>query len=221
MTDHIREHRSVLAHLEKRLLIWMATRMPKRVHSDHLTCLALAGMAFAGLGYWLLRWDGRAVWIVVVALAVNWFGDSLDGTLARVRHAERPRYGYYVDHLLDIVGTTMLIVGLACSGHMNPVIALSVLVAYLVVSGEIFLATSTRGVFRMSSFGVGPTELRVLLAIGTILLPGNPQVPLGGFGQMPLFDFGGLVATAGLGLAVAIAVRRNTAALAQLEPRRL
>ena len=110
MSDHVREHRSVLAGAEKRLLIRLATRMPSRVNSDHLTCLALMAMAMAGAGYALLRWDIRAVWIVVIGLALNWFGDSLDGTLARVRRAERPRYGYYVDHVLDIVGTTLLIV---------------------------------------------------------------------------------------------------------------
>src|SRR5262245_15398900 len=171
----------------------MGRRPAAWVHSDHLTVLALGAMALAGLGYVLMRWDVRAAWLVVAALTLNWFGDSLDGTLARVRRTERPRYGYYVDHVLDIVGTTLLLAGLACSGYMSPIIALSVLVAYLVVSGEIFLATSTRGVFRMASFGVGPTELRVLLAIGTVALRGDPQVPLGIFGQIPLFDVGGIV----------------------------
>jgi phosphatidylglycerophosphate synthase len=217
--EHVREHRSVLAYREKQLLIWLAHRMPRWVHSDHLTCLALAAMAVAGGGYWLLRWDTRAAWLVVAALVLNWFGDSLDGTLARVRRVERPRYGYYVDHVLDIVGTTLLLGGLACSGYMNPVIALSVLAAYLLVTGEVFLATTTRGVFKMSSFGIGPTELRMLLAVGTLALRGNPHVPLGAFGQMPLFDFGGVVAILGLVIALVSSVWTNTKALATLEPR--
>jgi len=217
--EHVREHRSVLARSEKQLLIWIAQRMPRWVNSDHLTCLALGAMVLAGAGYWLLRWDSRAVWIVVAALAINWFGDSLDGTLARVRRVERPRYGYYVDHVLDIVGTALLLGGLALSGYMNPVIALSVLVTYLLVSGEVFLATTTRGVFKMSSFGVGPTELRILLAIGTLALLGDPQVPLGLFGRMPLFDFGGIVAIVGLAITLLSSVWRNTKALATLEPR--
>jgi phosphatidylglycerophosphate synthase len=220
MSDHVREHRSVLARAEKQLLIWIARRLPRWIHSDHLTCLALGAMAAAGIGYWLLRVDAGAVWVVVVALAVNWFGDSLDGTLARVRSVERPRYGYYVDHVLDIVGTTMLFAGLAGSTYMNPIIALGVLIGYLLVAGEVFLATTTRGIFRISSFGVGPTELRILLAVGTIALPGNPQVPLGPFGRMPLFDFGGLVAIAGMFVALATAVWQNTSALARLEPRK-
>ena len=217
---HVREHRSVLAAAEKRLLIWLAKRMPLWVNSDHLTALALAAMVLAGAGYWLMRWDVNAAWLVVVALAVNWFGDSLDGTLARVRAVERPRYGYYVDHVLDIVGTTMPLGGLACSGYMNPVIALSVLVAYLLVTGEVFLATTTRGVFKMSSFGIGPTELRILIAVGTIALRGNPQVSLGAFGQMPLFDFGGLLAIVGLVISLCVAVFQNARALSKLEPRK-
>ena len=217
--DHVREHRSLLARREKQLLIWIAERMPRSVNSDHLTCLALGAMVLAGAGYWLLRWDTRAVWLVVAALALNWFGDSLDGTLARVRRVERPRYGYYVDHVLDIVGTTLLLGGLALSGYMNPVIALSVLVAYLLVAGEVFLATATRGVFKMSSFGVGPTELRILIAIGTIALRGNPQVSLGALGHMPLFDFGGVIAILGLVVTLVSSAWTNTKALATLEPR--
>src|SRR5262245_10994047 len=143
-------------------------------------------MAVAGVGFAMSRWDVRALWMVVPALALNWFGDSLDGTLARVRHVERPRYGFYVDHVLDIVGAALLFAGLAASGFMNPFIALSLLVAYLLVSGEVFLATTVRGVFRMSFSGFGPTELRILLAIGTIALFRDPHVDLGTFGRLRL-----------------------------------
>jgi phosphatidylglycerophosphate synthase len=155
----------------------------------------------------------------VAALAVNWFGDSLDGTLARVRGVERPRYGFYVDHVLDIVGITFLLTGLACSGFMTPVIALSLLVAYLLVAGEVFLATAVRGVFRMSFAGVGPTELRIVLSVGALALRGDPHVSLGALGRVPMFDVGGVVAIAGLIVALAFAVGQNTVALARLEPR--
>ena len=220
MADHVREHRSLLAAVEKRLLIRMASRLPAAVNSDHLTALALAAMVMAGAGFALTRWDIRAVWIVVAALALNWFGDSLDGTLARVRKAERPRYGFYVDHVLDIVGITILMAGLASSGFMSPLVAMVFLVAYLLVSGEVFLATAVRGIFRMSFAGVGPTELRILLAAGTLALTGDPHVDLGGLGRLRLFDAGGLIATAGLAVTLAVAVVRNATALARLEPRR-
>jgi phosphatidylglycerophosphate synthase len=150
---------------------------------------------------------------------LNWFGDSLDGTVARVRKHERPRYGFYVDHVLDIVGISFLLTGLACSGFMTPVIALSLLVAYLLVSGEVFLATAVRGVFRMSFAGVGPTELRILLSVGAIALRGDPHVSFGALGRAPLFDVGGVVAIVGLLVALAWAIVKNTTELARLEPR--
>jgi hypothetical protein len=103
---------------------------------------------------------------------------------------------------------------------MTPLIALSLLVGYLLVSGEVFLATAVRGVFKMSVAGVGPTELRILLAIGSIALLDNPHVDLGAFGQMPLFDVGGLIAIAGMGVTLTIAVTKNALALAKLEPRK-
>jgi len=220
MSEHVREHRSVLAAVERRLLLKIASHLPPSIHSDHLTVLALAGMALAGIGFWLARWDTNWLWVVVGALAINWFGDSLDGTLARLRHVERPRYGFYVDHVLDIVGIAFLLTGLACSGFMTPVIALSLLVAYLLVSGEVFLATAVRGVFRMSFAGMGPTELRIVLAIGAIALRANPHVSFGALGQVPLFDVGGVVAIAGLLVALGWAIVQNTSELARLEPRR-
>ena len=220
MAEHVREHRSLLAAAEKRALIAIAHRLPPGINSDHLTALALVAMALAGAGYALSRWDVRALWLVVVALALNWFGDSLDGTVARVRKVERPRYGFYVDHVLDIVGATLLFSGLAVSGFMTPWIALALLIAYLLVSGEVFLATSVRGVFRMSFSGFGPTELRILLAIGTIALFRDPHVGLGVLGSPRLFDFGGLIAIAGMAVALVVNVVRNTTELARLEPRR-
>ena len=217
--QHTRINTGVLAAAETRTLIWIAQRLPRWVNSDHLTLLALVSMAGAGAAFWASRYWVPALGIVIAALALNWFGDSLDGTVARVRRVERPRYGFYVDHVLDIVGITMLVAGLATSGFMTPVFALSFLVAYLLVSGEVFLAAAVRGVFRMSFAGVGPTELRILLAAGTLMLPRDPHVGLGPLGAMPLFDVGALVATAALAVALLVAVVGNGRALARLEPR--
>lgn len=220
MADHVREHGSLLARPEKRLLIGIARRLPAWVTSDQLTIMALAAMCLAGSGFALARWDTRWLWMTVVALAANWFGDSLDGTLARVRGLERPRYGFYVDHVVDIIGITALFAGLASSPYMSPVVALSVLVAYLLVSGEVFLATAVHHVFRMSFAGVGPTELRILLAAGALALRGNPHVTLGSLGAFRLFDVGGVVAIAGLGAALVVGIVRNAAGLSRLEPPR-
>jgi archaetidylinositol phosphate synthase len=221
MSEHVREHRSLLAAVEKRLLLRIAGHLPASMHSDHLTVLALAAMAMVGVSFWLARWNSDWLWVVVAALAINWFGDSLDGTLARLRRVERPRYGFYVDHVLDIVGITFLLIGLACSGFMTPVIALSLLVAYLLVSGEVFLATAVRSVFRMSFAGFGPTELRILLSVGAIALRSDPHVSFGALGRAQLFDVGGVVAIAGLLVALGWAIVTNTRTLARLEPRRV
>jgi archaetidylinositol phosphate synthase len=213
MTNHTRINGGLLAAAEKRLLLRIAGRLPAWVHSDQLTLLAIAAMALAGTGFALARWDNRALWLVIVGLGLNWFGDSLDGTLARVRRVERPRYGYYVDHALDLAGTTLLMTGLALSGYMTPVVATAVLVGYLLAAGEVFLATSVRGQFRMSVAGVGPTELRIILAIGTVALFRDPHMSFGALGQVQVFDLGGAIAAAGMAMAFCVAVWRNASAL--------
>ncbi len=215
---HVREHRSILAAPEKRLLIFIAERLPRAIHSDHLTTLALLAMAMAGAAFAAARWDRRALWLVVVALALNWLGDSLDGTLARVRRMERPRYGFYVDHVLDIAGATLLFAGLACSPFMTPVVALALLIGYLLVAGEVFLATAVRGVFTMSVGGIGPTELRIMLAAGAVALLRDPHVAIGPL-TVPLFDFAGALAAVGLVAVFTRSVARNAGALAVAEPR--
>jgi len=208
---------SVLAPLEKRVLLWMAVRMPSWVHSDHLTGLALAAMLGAGLSFWLASVTPIGLVLVAVCLAVNWFGDSLDGTLARVRHHERPRYGFYVDHVVDLFGTLFLLAGLAISGYMAPLLAVALLAVYFMLSAEIYLATHTIGRFTMSMFRIGPTELRILLAVGTLMLGVRPTVDF--FGQtVRLFDVGGVCAIAGLLVALVVSAVSNTRTLYRAEP---
>jgi phosphatidylglycerophosphate synthase len=197
---------------EKRVLIWLAHRMPAWVNSDHLTLLGVLAMVAAGVFYWrATAWPG---WLVVVnvLLVVNWFGDSLDGTLARVRNRQRPRYGFYVDHVVDIVGASSLLGGLALSGYMQPLIALAMLVAWLLLSAEVYLATYAIGRFEMSFGWFGPTETRIVLAIGNFVLLVKPHVHL--FGRyMGLFDVGGIVATIAMLIVFTIATWRHTAQL--------
>ena len=140
---------SLLAALEKRCLIWIAKRLPDGVNSDHLTALGAVSMLGAGACYWLGAQYPAALVAAVVCLALNWFGDSLDGTLARVRHQERPRYGFYVDHVLDVVGIVLLFGGLVAGGFMTPIIGAGFLLAYCLLSTEIALATHTVGTFKI------------------------------------------------------------------------
>src|SRR5262245_19260122 len=195
--DHRREHRSVLAGAERRLLIGIAQRLPRRINSDHLTLVGLISMPLAGIAFAFIPVTPWAAWAFVVALGANWFGDSLDGTLARVRNQQRPRYGYYVDHVIDLAGTAALFAGIAASGLMHPTIAIAVVAGYFLLAAESFLTTHAAGVFRVSFGGLGPTELRILLAIGALVVVNKPWIDVAGL-HARLFDVGGLVATAGM-----------------------
>ncbi len=215
---HTRDNSSVSARLEKQLLVWMAHRLPRAINSDHLSALGLVSMALAGLSFAAFRLTPWAAAGVVAALVLNWFGDSLDGTVARVREQQRPRYGFYVDHVIDLAGTTLLLAGLGCSGLMRPLVAAAVLAAYLLVSSESYLATHAVGVFRMSFGGVGPTELRLLLIAGALRATQSAWVEPFGLAPLRLFDVGGVAGVVGLLLAFIVASLRNTRVLYVAEP---
>jgi phosphatidylglycerophosphate synthase len=214
---HIREHASLLAAAEKSTLVWMARRLPDWITPDHLTLLGLSSMILAGASYWAASRNRMALLLVVIALSLNWLGDSLDGTLARVRDQQRPRYGWYVDHVVDLVGIFCLLGGLSLSGYMNPVIGLILLAVFLMVEAEVFLATHSLSIFRLSFIGFGPTELRIILATGTITLLYRPWVGIASSGPYRLFDVGGVVATACLAVTFAVSAIRNTRALYRAE----
>lgn len=215
--SHTRQNHSALASLETRVLVWIARRLPRLVSPDHLTLLGLASMIGVGAAFAASAHDARVLYLVPVLHALNWFGDSLDGTLARVRDRQRPRYGYYVDHVVDVVGAIALFTGLAWSGAMQPLVAMALLVAYVAVMAEVFLATHVTRVFRLTSFRFGPTELRIVLAVGAIALIGRPLVRVPGVGPVPLFDVGGIVAIAGLAAAFLVSAWRTATALAREE----
>jgi archaetidylinositol phosphate synthase len=207
---------SLLAPLEKRCLIWLAHRTPPWIHSDHLTALGLVSLLGAGLSYWYARWSPVGLLLVILCLAFNWLGDSLDGTLARVRNRQRPRYGFYVDHVVDAFGTFFLLGGLALSGYMSERIAMGLLIAYFMLSIEVYLATYTIGTFHLSFWKFSPTELRILLAIGNLVLLVRPMARIAGH-EYRLFDVGGLVGIIGMGLMLISAVIRHTAYLYRAE----
>ena len=204
-----RQQDNIIAPLEKRILASLAARMPGWVNPDHLTLLGFAGMALAGLSYYLARWNRWMLLASVAFLAVNWFGDSLDGTLARYRNRQRPRYGFYVDHMVDALGILFLIGGLGLSGYMSPLVAMALMIAYYLLSIEIYLATYTIGVFKLS-FGIwGPTELRVLLAAGNIALIFKKTADFAGHSYL-LADAGGIVAIVVLASLALHSAVRNT-----------
>jgi len=205
---------SILAIGEKRVLIWMAERTPPWINSDHLTALGFGAQLLTGLSYTMSK--SSKLWLIagIGFLALNWLGDSLDGTLARVRGKQRPRYGFYVDHILDSIGSVALMGGLALSGFMSPGIAIALLVLFLLLSIQSYLATYTLGEFQMSFWTLGPTELRLLLAVGNLALLRWPIVLHG----RRLFDIGGAVGIAGMTAMVIFFTAKNIARLYREEP---
>jgi phosphatidylglycerophosphate synthase len=204
-----RQQESILSPLEKKTLQWLARRMPSWVNSDHLTLLGFLGMIAAGVCYALARWTPLALAAAVVCLAINWFGDSLDGTLARYRNRQRPRYGFYVDHIVDSFGAIFLIGGLGFSGYMTGTLAMILLIAYFLLAIELYLATYCVGVFKLSFSIWGPTELRIVLAIGTFVLYIKPRVTILGQ-QYLLCDVSAVVAIAALLVITITSTIRNT-----------
>jgi archaetidylinositol phosphate synthase len=207
-----RIQQSWLAGPEKRVLLWLAWNTPEWVNSDHLTIFGFAAQIAAGAFYALARFDRSALIGVIVCLALNWFGDSLDGTLARVRQRQRPRYGFYVDHMVDTFGALALMAGLGDSGYMNPWIAMGLLAGFLVLSIQSYLATHTLGEFRLSFWRFGPTEIRILLAIGNLALFWKPTAHLFGHAYR-LFDIGGVIGITGMGAMAIVFTIRNTVRL--------
>jgi phosphatidylglycerophosphate synthase len=212
-----RIQQSLLANLEKRTLIWLAARTPAWINSDHLTLLGLLSMAAAGAAYWWSSRNRLGLLLVAVCLALNWLGDSLDGTLARFRDHSRPRYGFYVDHIVDAFSAFFLLGGLALSGYMSPAVALGLLVAYLMLSVEIYLATYAVGDFKISYYKMGPTELRILLSIGNLAVLWKSTVHLFGRAHR-LFDVAGTLGISGMLLIMVISAVRNTIRLYREEP---
>ena len=202
-----RVHGSWLAAGEKRVLVWMAERLPGWVNSDHLTLIGFAAQIATGVCYALARYDRRMLLLAIACLALNWFGDSLDGTLARVRQKQRPRYGFYVDHMIDSIGSVVMMGGLALSGCMSPAIAIGLLVAFLLLSIQSYLATYTIGEFHLSFWRFGPTELRILLAVGNLALFRWAWVI---HGRYRLFDIGGAIGLAGMSLMLISSSLNNT-----------
>jgi archaetidylinositol phosphate synthase len=204
------------ARAEKRALRVLASRTPSWITSDHLTALGLASSAACGALY---AASGGHAWLLLVvnlALALNWLGDSLDGTLARHRGVERPRFGFYVDHLADAFGALFVLGGLALSGLMSPLVAAGVVTAYFLLAIETYLATYTIGRFEISHGPFGGTELRILLAIANVFVFRDPAWTLGG-AEWLAFDVLGAGATAVLATLAVVAGIRGTRALVRVE----
>jgi archaetidylinositol phosphate synthase len=216
-TTASRLHHALTASVEQRILRWLAHKTPACITSDHLTLLGFTAQLAAGLFYALSRYNSLALFAVILCLILNWFGDSLDGTLARVRNQQRPRYGFYVDHVADILGSVALMCGLGCSGYLHWPVAIAMLIGFLLLAAESFLATYTLHSFQLSAGIFGPTEIRLLLIAGNVALLHSPYSNLFGY-RLLLFDLGGAIAVISMGIAVLVLAIRHTITLYHQEP---
>jgi phosphatidylglycerophosphate synthase len=163
------------------LLSWLAARLPAAVMPDHLTCLGVLGSLICGLGFVVSVFSPLFLWLAIFGLAVNWFGDSLDGNLARHRGTERPRYGFFIDHTTDVVSQIFIFFGLGASPYTRLDIALLALLSYWLAALFTFIRAVATGVFQISYFGIGPTEIRIgLIAAAVSMMAGPIEFKAGG-----------------------------------------
>jgi archaetidylinositol phosphate synthase len=214
--DAVRLQESFSAEAERKTLAWLAARLPARVNSDHLTLTGFVAMMLAGASYAFARTNRAGLVLATFFLALNWFGDSLDGTLARLRNRQRPRYGFYVDHMIDTFGGLFLMGGLALSGFLDWRIALGMFVAFLMLSIQSYLAAYSLGKFQLSFAKFGPTEIRILLSFGNVALWFRPDARVFG-SPYRLFDVGGIAAIAGMAVMLVASAIFNTAELYRAE----
>ncbi len=210
----LRELTFVFADFERRLLERLARRVPRGLRANHFTALGMVGAAGAGVAYALAQYSPAWLWLASVMLAVHWLGDSLDGTLARVRGAERPKYGFYLDHVMGALSVVLVGVGIGLSGYINPLLALGLVVAYLAMAVNVYLESTVFGVATVEYGRLGPTEVRlVLILVNTILALGvRPAVRVANWTVA--------VVLAGMVLVFVWRLARNLARLSKLEPQR-
>ena len=167
--SHSRVNKMLLGNLERPALQWLAARMPSWVTPDLLTIIGVIGSVLTALSYWGANFNPNFLWLACLGFVINWFGDSLDGTLARYRKIERPRFGFFVDHTVDAASQAMIFLGLGASPYMRFDLACLTLIMYLLMSVLVYVQMFVSGVFRIAYIGLGPTEVRIIAIIGTVL----------------------------------------------------
>jgi phosphatidylglycerophosphate synthase len=216
-----REMTFLLAEPERRMLRAMAARVPGWLNPNHFTALGVLGAVGCGAGYALSGRDPDWLWFASLMLVVNWFGDSLDGTLARVRKAERPRYGYYIDHVVDAFTTAVIGIGLGLSPYVRLDLALVLMLVYLTLSINVYLESAVFGVFKIAYARIGPTEARIVLILANVALWLSSTL-LPGLGNEVRFVANAAVALMALAMFAVLVIRfgKNLHKLSKEEPRK-
>jgi archaetidylinositol phosphate synthase len=207
--DAVRVQEALTAPLERKTLAWLARRTPDWIGPDHMTALGFAAQFLAGLCYASARWSQWGLLGATVFIAMNWLGDSLDGSLARFRNRLRPRYGFYVDHMVDTFGAIFLMAGLGASGYLDWQVSAGLLTAFLALSIQSYLAAYTLADFQLAHAFLGPTEIRILMMIGNAALVFFPRIELFGR-EWLLLDIGGAIASVAMfGMAIVASIRNT------------
>ncbi|MDE5744247.1 MAG: CDP-alcohol phosphatidyltransferase family protein [Paramuribaculum sp.] len=200
---------SLLNSVEKKVLVWLAMRMPKWVTSDMLTWLGFAAAVAYAVFCWLANENVNYLWLSSLCLVLNWFGDALDGNLARVRNTQRPKYGFFIDHSIDALTTCLFCIGLGLTPFMSMNIALFIMIGYLSLSLHTYICTMTLGEFRLTYASLGPTEVRLILILISIIYIYNPfgtwSVKIFGK-QWSVYDFAGSIVALALGIMYVVSV---------------
>lgn len=185
ITKHKRQNPSFLAFLERPALAWLSTHMPRWVTPDMLTIFGFLSAVLIGISYALSKNNPTFLWLASLGFFFNWFGDSLDGTLARKRNIERPKFGFFIDHTTDALAEVIMFIGLGLSGYVDMTLALVALVGYFLMSILVYIYTYVSGTFRIAYIDLGPTEFRAIAIIANALIffIGNPIV------KLPFFTF--------------------------------
>lgn len=217
--EHARTSEFLLGRMESRVLPWLAARVPRRVVPDHLTLLGIVASVGIAASYLLTNRDPMWLWAASAGLVVHWLGDSLDGTLARYREIQRPRYGFYLDHVVDAFSTVAIGLGLGLSPYMLLSVALAIVIGYLVRSINVYLETYVYDEFSFGYGWLGPTEARLaLIGLNTVAATVGPlEFGVLGVGAT-VFDVVGVAVALGMLGLLMIRIVRNLLRLARLEP---
>jgi archaetidylinositol phosphate synthase len=191
LTAPKRIQENITARAERRVLNWLCARLPMWLTPDRLTAIGFFGAVLVAAGFALSNFGRDWLLLAVAGFALNWFGDSLDGSIARYRNIERPNYGYFIDHSLDALANTLLVLGMGFSPYLRVDVALFGLVGYLLLSVHTFISARIFGIFQLSYLGGGPTEMRIALMAmtGAMYLAGPDQFVQWPVGRLPFTPF--------------------------------
>lgn len=218
---------SLLNAVEKKALVWLAERQPKWVDSDMLTYVGHVGAAVVAMGFVLANINVNFLWISILGFVINWYGDSLDGTLARVRKQQRPIYGFYIDHTTDAINEVLMFMGAGLSPFMHFNLACVALVIYLMLTLNVAMNAHLKGEFRLTYAKLGPTELRLICILACLLLIGVKSlrtfaldVPWGaGVFTMRILDMVGTVILVGLVIIYFVTIIQDARYYSKTDPK--